>query len=291
MAGNGWLRGVQDARRPLRYVLAGNGISAVLCPVLVYGLDWGLTGSAIANVTAQVISATLFFRALWAERVPLRPRPAVMRAQLSLGRDLFLRSLAFQACFVSATTVAAHDSTAAVGAHQIVLQLWSFLALVLDSLAIAAQSLVGAALGADDGARARGLAWQVTGYGLVFGVALGVVFAALSGVLPHVFTSDASVLGEIPHAWWFFVAMQPIAGVVFALDGVLLGAGDAAFLRTATILSAATGFLPFVWLSFAFGWGLSGIWTGLSLFMIVRLGTVLARAKSGRWAVLGAVRV
>jgi MATE family, multidrug efflux pump len=291
MAGNGWLRGVQDARRPLRYVLAGNGISAVLCPVLVYGLDWGLTGSAIANVTAQVISASLFFRALWAERVPLRPRPAVMRAQLSLGRDLFLRSLAFQACFVSATTVAAHDSTAAVGAHQIVLQLWSFLALVLDSLAIAAQSLVGAALGADDAARARGLAWQVTGYGLVFGVALGVVFAALSGVLPHVFTSDASVLGEIPHAWWFFVAMQPIAGVVFALDGVLLGAGDAAFLRTATILSAATGFLPFVWLSFAFGWGLAGIWTGLSLFMIVRLGTVLARAKSGRWAVLGAVRV
>jgi putative MATE family efflux protein len=291
MAGNGWLRGVQDARRPLRYVLAGNGISAVLCPVLVYGLDWGLAGSAIANVAAQVISASLFFRALWAERVPLRPRPAVMRAQLALGRDLVLRSLAFQACFVSATTVAAHDSTAAVGAHQIVLQLWSFLALVLDSLAIAAQSLVGAALGADDAARARGLAWQVTGYGLVFGIALGVVFASLSGVLPHVFTSDTSVLGEIPHAWWFFVALQPIAGVVFALDGVLLGAGDAAFLRTATILSAATGFLPFVWLSFAFGWGLAGIWTGLSLFMIVRLGTVLARTKSGRWAVLGAVRV
>jgi putative MATE family efflux protein len=291
MAGNGWLRGVQDARRPLRYVLAGNGISAVLCPVLVYGLDWGLDGSAVANVAAQVISATLFFRALRAERVSLRPRPAVMREQLALGRDLVLRSLAFQACFVSATTVAAHHSTAAVGAHQIVLQLWTFLALVLDSLAIAAQSLVGAALGADDERQARGLAWQVTGYGLIFGCGLGVVFAALSGVLPRVFTSDTSVLAEVPHAWWFFVALQPIAGVVFALDGVLLGAGDAAFLRTATILAAASGFLPFVWLTFAFDWGLAGIWTGLSLFMIVRLGTVLARTRSGRWAVLGAVRV
>lgn len=291
MAGNGWLRGVQDARRPLRYVLAGNGISAVLCPVLVYGLDWGLDGSAVANVAAQVISATLFFRALRAERVPLRPRPAVMREQLALGRDLVLRSLAFQACFVSATTVAAHHSTAAVGAHQIVLQLWTFLALVLDSLAIAAQSLVGAALGGDDERQARGLAWQVTGYGLIFGCGLGVVFAALSGVLPRVFTSDTSVLAEVPHAWWFFVALQPIAGVVFALDGVLLGAGDAAFLRTATILAAATGFLPFVWLSFTFDWGLAGIWTGLSLFMLVRLGTVLARTRSGRWAVLGAVRV
>jgi len=118
-----------------------------------------------------------------------------------------------------------------------------------------------------------------------------VVFAALAGMLPQVFTSDASVLGEIPHAWWFFVALQPIAGVVFALDGVLLGAGDAAFLRTATIFAAATGFLPFVWLSFALDWGLAGIWTALSLFMLVRLGTVVVRARSGRWAVVGAVRV
>jgi putative MATE family efflux protein len=290
MAGNGWMRGVQDAKRPLRYVLAGNGISAVLCPVLVYGLDWGLEGSAIANVVAQVISAAMFLRALHVERVPLRPEPAKMKAQLALGRDLVLRSLAFQACFVSATTVAAHHSTAAVGAHQIVLQLWTFLALVLDSLAIAAQSLVGAALGGEDDRRARSLAWQVTGYGLIFGIGLGLVFAALAGILPHAFTSDASVLGEIPHAWWFFVALQPIAGVVFALDGVLLGAGDAAFLRTATILAAVTGFLPFVWLSFAFDWGLAGIWTGLSAFMLVRLVTVLMRTKSGRWAVPGAVR-
>jgi MATE family, multidrug efflux pump len=290
MAGNGWMRGVQDTRRPLRYVLAGNGISAVLCPVLVYGTGWGLEGSAVANVAAQLIAATLFVRALVVERVDLRPHPQQMRAQLALGRDLVLRSLAFQACFISATTVAAHTSTAAVGAHQVVLQLWTFLALVLDSLAIAAQSLVGAALGAGEQRRATGLARQVTGYGLVFGIALGVVFAALAGVLPGVFTSDSSVLAEIPHAWWFFVAMQPVAGVVFALDGVLLGAGDAAFLRTATISAAVLGFLPLVWASLAFDWGLVGIWTGLSAFMLVRLATVLARLRSGRWAVLGAVR-
>lgn len=290
MAGNGWMRGVQDTRRPLRYVLAGNGISAALCPVLVYAAGWGLEGSAVANVAAQLIAASLFIRALVVERVDLRPHPRRMRAQLALGRDLVLRSLAFQTCFVSATAVAAHTSTAAVGAHQVVLQLWTFLALVLDSLAIAAQSLVGAALGAEEQRRATGLARQVTGYGLVFGIALGVVFAALAGVLPGVFTSDGSVLAEIPHAWWFFVAMQPVAGVVFALDGVLLGAGDAAFLRTATISAAVVGFLPLVWASFAFDWGLDGIWTGLSAFMLVRLATVLARLRSGRWAVLGAVR-
>jgi putative MATE family efflux protein len=290
MSGNGWMRGVQDTARPLRYVLFGNGLSAVLCPVLVYPAGLGLEGSAIANVVAQVVSAGLFFRALAVERVPLRPDPVLMRAQLGVGRDLVLRSLAFQACFLSAASVAARTSIAAVGAHQIVLQLWSFLALVLDSLAIAAQAIVGAALGAARQERARRFAWQITRYGLVFGTALGVLFAALAGVLPRVFTTDPAVLAEVPHAWWFFVALQPVAGVVFALDGVLLGAGDAAFLRTATLVSAALGFLPLIWASLAFGWGLTGIWTGLSLFMLLRLVAVLARTRTGRWAVVGAVR-
>jgi Na+-driven multidrug efflux pump len=116
------------------------------------------------------------------------------------------------------------------------------------------------------------------------------VFAALFTVLPRAFTSDAGVLAEIPHAWWFFVALQPIAGVVFALDGVLLGAGDVKFMRTATLGSAVIGFLPMVWASYAFGWGLAGIWTGLSAFMVLRLVAVLWRARSGEWAVEGAVR-
>jgi Na+-driven multidrug efflux pump len=95
------------------------------------------------------------------------------------------------------------------------------------------------------------------------------------------------VLAEIPHAWWLFVLMQPIAGVVFALDGVLLGAGDAAFLRTATVVSALVGFVPLVWLSLAFHWGLLGIWVGLSTFMVFRLVAVVLRTRSGRWAVTG----
>ncbi|RSM67739.1 MATE family efflux transporter [Kibdelosporangium aridum] len=290
MAGNGWMRGVQDTVRPLRYVLAGNALSALLCPMLVHVAGLGLEGSAIANVVAQVISGAMFVRALIVEKVSLKPEFGKMRAQLGLGRDLVVRSLAFQACFISATAVAAHTSTAAVGAHQVVLQLWTFLALVLDSLAIAAQSLVGEALGAEDDRQAHKIAWQVTGYGLIFGCLLGVVFAAVAGVLPRVFTPDASVLAEIPNAWWFFVALQPIAGVVFALDGVLLGAGDAAFMRNATLLAAIVGFLPFIWLSMFFDWGLAGIWTGLAAFMVIRLVAVVLRTRSGRWAVVGAVR-
>jgi putative MATE family efflux protein len=300
LAGNGWMRGVQDTVRPLRYVLAGNGLSAVLCPVLVHGAGgWdglGLVGSAFANVTGQAVGATLFLvalvRAARAGSVSLRPEPAVLRAQLALGRDLLARSLAFQACFLSAAAVATRFGAATVAAHQIVLQLWFFQALVLDAVAIAAQALVGAALGSPvrGAERARALAGQVTRYGLVLGVGFGVLFAALSGVLPPLFTPDPAVLAAVPVAWWFFTAMQPIAGVVFALDGVLLGAGDAAFLRTSTIAAAVIGFLPLIWASLAFGWGLAGIWSGLALFMVIRLVAVGLRAAGGHWAVTGAVR-
>jgi len=292
LAGNGWMRGVQDTARPLRYVLAGNAVSAVACVVLVHGIGafpgLGLVGSAWANVLGQCIGAALFLGALVREsRGSWRPRPAALRAQLAMGRDLVARSLAFQACFLSAAAVATRFGAPVAAAHQIVLQLWSFMALVLDAIAIAAQSLVGAALGAGDAGRARALAARVTRYGLVLGVGFGVLFAALSGVLPPVFTPDAAVLAAVPIAWWFFAALQPVAGVVFAIDGVLLGAGDAAFLRTWTLLAAVVGFLPLIWASLAFGWGLAGIWSGLAAFMLVRLVAVLLRVRGGRWAVTG----
>jgi len=290
-AGNGWMRGVQDTARPLRYVVTGFAVSAVLCPLLVYG--WlgmprmELEGSAVANLIGQWLAALMFCRALLVERVPLRVQPTVLRAQVVMGRDLLLRTLAFQACFVSAGAVAARFGAAAVAAHQVVLQLWSFLALVLDSLAIAAQSLVGAALGAGELAHAKSVAWRVTIFSAVASAALAGVFAAGASVFPSVFTADRSVLDAIGVPWWFMVAQLPVAGIVFALDGVLLGAGDAKFMRNATLISALVGFLPLIWLSLIFGWGLVGIWSGLSTFMVLRLIFVGWRAFSGRWLVPG----
>jgi putative MATE family efflux protein len=290
-AGNGWMRGVQDTVRPLRYVITGFAVSAVLCPLLVYG--WlgcprlGLAGSAVANVVGQWLAALMFCWALLAEKVPLRVQPAVLRAQVVMGRDLVVRTMAFQACFVSAGAVAARFGAAAVAAHQVVLQLWNFLALVLDSLAIAAQSLVGAALGAGQLGYAKSVAWRVTVFSTAAAALLSVVFALGSSVLPGVFTDDRSVLDEIGVPWWFLVAQLPVAGIVFALDGVLLGAGDATFMRNATLASALIGFLPLIWLSLAFGWGLLGIWSGLTTFMVLRLVFVGWRAFSGRWLVPG----
>ncbi|MFE1595722.1 MATE family efflux transporter [Nocardia sp. NPDC058705] len=291
MAGNGWMRGVQDVRRPLTYVVVGLALSAVLCPVLVYGLlgapRMELAGSAVANLVGQSVSGVLFAYALLRERVPLRPRLAVMRAQLVLGRDLIVRSLSFQICFVSAAAVAARFGAASVAAHQVVLQLWNFLALTLDSLAIAAQTLVGAALGANNSDGAKKIARRVTAWSAAFSLLLAAAFAAGVGAIPLLFTDDAQVLDRIHVIWWFFVAMIPVAGAVFALDGVLLGAGDAAYLRTTTLAAALIGFLPLIWLSLIFDWGVAGIWTGLVAFMLLRLVAVVARARSGRWAIAG----
>jgi putative MATE family efflux protein len=291
LAGNGWMRGVQDTARPLRYVVAGFAVSAVLCPTLVYG--WlglprlELAGSAVANLVGQWLAALLFCGALLAERVPLRVDFTVLRAQLVMGRDLVVRTMAFQACFVSAAAVAARFGAAAVAAHQVVLQLWSFLALVLDSLAIAAQSLVGAALGAGQLAHAKSVALRVTVFSTLAAAVLATAFAVGASVLPTLFTGDRAVLDAIGVPWWFLVAQLPVAGIVFALDGVLLGAGDAKFMRNATLASALVGFLPLIWLSLVFGWGLLGIWSGLTTFMVLRLVFVGWRAWSGRWLVAG----
>jgi Na+-driven multidrug efflux pump len=193
-----------------------------------------------------------------------------------------------QGSFLSATVVAAGFGSAAVAGHQIALQLWMFCTLAQDAVAIAAQSLVGAELGAGRAADARWLARRVAVVGVVTGVAFAVVIGAGAGVLPGLFTSDDAVIAQALLAWPWFVGMQPFAGLLFALDGVLLGAGDTRFLRNLTILAGFGVFLPG---AVTAGWldlGLGGVWAALTLFILVRLVGMLLRVRSGRWAKVGA---
>ncbi len=287
LAGNGWMRGVQRTREPVRIVLGANALSAVASPVLVYPLGMGLVGSALANVAAQCFGGVLFLRAARSAAGTLRPDWTIMRAQLLVGRDLVLRSAAFQAAFLSAAAVAARIGTAQIAAHQIGLQLWEFTALLLDSFAIAAQSLVGAALGRADAAGAQRMAWQVARWGLCAGLVFGALLAAGASVVPRLFTSSPAVVHQTQLLWPWFVGMLPAAGVVFALDGVLIGAGDVAFLRTITIVAALGAFAPLNLAALRWHWGIGGVWAGLTAFILVRLVGMLVRTRDGRWAVLG----
>jgi putative MATE family efflux protein len=287
LAGNGWMRGVQRTRQPVVIVVVANALSAVASPLLVYPAGLGLVGSAIANVAAQAVWAALFLRALRRAATSVRPVRSVMRAQLVMGRDLIVRAAAFQVAFLTAAAVAARIGTAQIGAHQIGLQLWEFTALLLDSFAIAAQSLVGAALGGSDPVVARRIAWQVSRWGLYAGVAFAALYAAGWDVVPEAFTSSAAVQAQAHVLWPWFVAMLPAAGVVFALDGVLIGAGDVGFLRTITIIAAVGAFAPINLLTLLLHWGLGGVWAGLAAFIAVRLVGMVIRARGDKWAVVG----
>ena len=287
LAGNGWMRGVQDTRTPVLIVVAANLLSAIASPLLVYPAGLGLRGSAIANVAAQWVGGALCVLALSRERVPRRWQWQVMRRQLVVSRDLVLRSAAFQAAYMTAAAVAGRMGATELAAHQIGIQLWEFAALLLDSFAIAAMSLVGASLGSGDTAAARQTAWRVSRYGLVTGLA----FAALAAIgwygLPLAFTPDHGVQHQAHLLWPWLVAMMPVGGVLFALDGVLLGAGDNTFVALLTVAAAVCGYIPLSLCALHFGWGIAGVWAGLASFIFLRFVGMTLRARTGRWLVVG----
>ena len=288
LAGQGWMRGVQDTRRPLVYLLAANAASAAACPLLVYSAGLGIRGSAVANVLAQTVAAGLFLRALVRERVPLAPRAAGLRTMLGPARDLMLRTLAFQVSFFAATAAASRMGQDRVGAHQIALQLWTFLALVLDSLAIAGQSLIGQLLGAGERDAARATARGSASSGSCSARSSRSPSRPATTSSPGSSPSDADTIAQAHVAWPWFVAMQPAGGLLFALDGVLIGAGDVAFMRNVTIVGSLAGYLPLMLAAVHFDLGLGGIWAGLALFIAIRTAAGVARTLGGRWAVVGA---
>lgn len=284
LAGNGWMRGVQDTRRPVRIVVAANVLSAAASPVLVYVLGLGLVGSAIANLGAQVVAGTLFLVALRAQRRPWRPAPGVLAAYLVPAKDLLARKAGLQVAMLAASGLAARMGTAEVAAHQIGFECWSFAALLLDSFAVAAQSLVGAALGGGDIESARRIAWRVARYGAVAGLALGVVLGAGWYAIPPAFTSSGAVLVQVHILWPYLAGMQPAAGVVFALDGVLIGAGDVRYMRDLTLLATIGVYVPIGVAAWWWHWGIGGLWAGLAASIAVRLVGMVHRTAGERWS-------
>ena len=174
-----------------------------------------------------------------------------------------------------------------LAAHQIAFQLFVFLALVLDALAIAAQVLVGGMLGGDDAAGAREASVRIIGWSVAVGALFGVVLLALGDVIPHAFTDDEAVVSQAHEIWWIFALMMPANGAVFALDGILIGAGDTRFLMWGMLGSAAV-YVPVALLALEEGWGIRGVWCGLAALIAVRLLTCGARFAGGRWALTGA---
>jgi putative MATE family efflux protein len=285
-AGQGYLRGMSDLRTPLVILVIAHVVNAVLEVLFVYGFGWGLAGSAWGTVIAQVGMGLAFVqvqrRAGWA-----RPSLTEMRPLMRVGSEIAVRTTALLASFLVASAVLARTSPTALGAHQIAFQLWVFLALVLDALAIAAQVMVGRMLGAHDAAGARAASRRIIGWSVVVGAAFAVVLLALGDLVPRAFTDDPEVVEQAHKVWPLFAAMLPANGAVFALDGILIGAGDTRFLMWG-MLAAAAVYVPVALLALANDWGIVGVWFGLLGLIAMRLVTCGVRFAGSRWALTGA---
>ncbi len=301
LAATGVLRGLQDTRTPLIVAVAGNALNVILNIVLVYGVGtfegWGIAGSAVGSVIAQAASAiallVVVIRAARKEQAPLTPDLAGIRAAARSGVALFVRTLTLRAAILATAYAVTRQATppdgaAEIAAHQLAMTIWGFLAFVLDAIAIAAQAITGRYLGAGDAASARAVTRRMVQWGVGAGVVTGLVLAGSGPFLGPLFTRDPVVLELLVPVLLVAALAQPIAGIVFVLDGVLIGAGDGVFLAWAGA-AVLVVYTPLVlWVGNA-GTGLVGVWVVfVSVFMGGRFVTLLARERSGRWMVLGA---
>jgi putative MATE family efflux protein len=289
LAGQGYLRGVGDLRTPLVILVAANAANVVLELLFVYGFGWGLDGSAAGTVIAQAgMGAAFVVLLLRAEADDRRPSWARTRPLVRMGGDLVVRTGALLGSFLVASAVLARIGAPSLGAHQIAFQLFVFLALVLDAIAIAGQVLVGRMLGAGDAGGAFSAARRMLVLALWAGLVLGAVLYALGGILPRAFTSDPAVVERAQEVWPLFALMQPAAAVVFALDGILIGAGDTRYLAVSMVVAGFGVYVPVALLALALDWGILGVWAGLLGLMAARLVTLAVRFRGRRWAVTGA---
>ncbi|MGA8255485.1 MAG: MATE family efflux transporter [Nocardioides sp.] len=298
LAATGVLRGLHDTRTPLVVAVAGNAINIVLNVALVHGFGsidgLGIVGAAIGSVVAQVASAlalvAVVVRAARAQRCPLAPRTAGVRAAARAGSALIVRTVTLRAAIVLAAfavTTGADGAAADIAAHQLAMTLWGFLAFVLDAIAIAAQAITGRHLGAGDVERVRAVTSRMVAWGRWSGVATGLLLAATSPLLGPLFTADAEVHRLLVPVLLVAAAGQPLAGVVFVLDGVLIGAGDGRYLAYAG-LAVLVAFVPVVLVVSAGGGGLVGVWVAfVVVFMGGRWLTLTRRARGDQWLLTG----
>jgi putative MATE family efflux protein len=293
LAGTGYLRGLQDTRTPLYIAVAANMFNLALEVVLVYGIHLGVAGSAWGTVIAQVGAAAAYLAIvrhnLRRAHASARPRRDRVRAAAVIGAHLTVRTASLLFAFTTASAIAARFGDVQIAAHQIAWQLWWFLALCLDAIAIAGQAIVGRALGAADAVGTRAASRRMLQWGLVVGIGLGILVVLFEPLVAVTFTHDSSVRDQLGPVLVAVALMQPLGAIVFVLDGILIGAGDARYLALA--MAAATAcYLPCAFLVLATDAGLVALWGALFVFMIARLIGMGRRYRGDAWLVTGTLR-
>ncbi|GLW54327.1 MATE family efflux transporter [Kitasatospora phosalacinea] len=293
LAATGVLRGFQDTRTPLLVAIGGFTTNLLLNLGLVYGAGLGVAGSAWGTVIAQNAMAAVYVvvvvRGARREGAALRPDTAGIRASARAGGPLLVRTLSLRAVLLLATAVAANLGDAEVAAHQITMTVWSFVAFALDAVAIAGQAIIGRYLGAGDLPGTRAATRRMVEWGLGAGVLFGLLMVLGRPLYVPLFSSDPAVQQQLSAALLLAALTQPVGGLVFVLDGVLMGAGDGRYLAWA-MLATLLLFVPAALAVPALGLGLAGLWWAMNLFMLTRAAFLVGRVRTGHWMVTGAVR-
>ena len=302
IAATGLMRGLQDTRTPLWIALAGFAANAGLNAVLIYGLGWGLVGSAVGTVIAQwgmsAVFVAIVIREARTHEVSLAPGMLGIQAAARSGSWLLLRTLSLRIALIATVVVATGLGTRELAAWHIVFTIFSLLALALDALAIAAQALVGHDLGSGDLSSVRQTTSTLMAWGFFAGGMLAVLTGLLSPLMPFVMTSDQPLREVLVVVLVLLALTLPLSGFVFVLDGVLIGAGDGKYLALTGVLNVAM-FAPFLWLASVTYWEVSGINLGGLLMLEAAFGvsyigaralTLGLRARGERWMVPGESR-
>ncbi|TDD62448.1 MATE family efflux transporter [Actinomadura darangshiensis] len=293
LAGTGVLRGLQDTRTPLVVSIGGFSLNLLLNVVFVIVLGWGIAGSAWGTVLAQTASAAVYvavvLRAARRHETPVRPDWDGLKTSATAGFGLLVRTAALRIVLIVGTSIAARMGDAEIAAYQVGFQIWTLLAFALDAIAIAGQAITGRYLGASDIAGTRAVTRRMVWWGIGCGVAFGLVILVIRPWLPGLFTADGDVRHLLLASLLLVAVLQPVAGVVFVLDGILIGAGDGAYLAVTTLVATVV-FLPAAVVLYRADAGLTGLWGAIGLWMLTRMLTLSLRARGDRWLVTGAVR-
>ncbi len=291
LAAVGYLRGLQDTVRPLIVALVTATGNLVLELILVFGFDYGIGASALSTVIAQWVGTLLYLRwigiAVRSHNVSLRPELASIGRQAVVAGDLFLRTAALRGSFTVATAVAARLGEAELAAHEVAFGIWMLCALALDAVAIAGQAMMGRFLGANDTDGARRVGRRMLQWGITTGSAAAIAILVLRPVIRDIFSNDPAVVSLTGFLLLHLALMQPINGVVFVLDGVLIGAGDMRFLAWGMV-AAAAAFVPLAILVAQRSAGIGWLWGCIWVLMAVRVAGLVWRFRSERWLVTGA---
>ncbi|WP_019180382.1 MATE family efflux transporter [Microbacterium yannicii] len=290
-AATGLLRGLQNTVTPLWIAGLGFAANALLNWAFIYGLGWGIAGSAVGTVVAQwgMVAAYVVVVARLARRheASVRPQREGVRGSARSGGWLFVRTVSLRVALLATVAVATGLGTDELAGWQVAFTIFSTAAFALDALAIAAQALVGKGLGARDTHVVRRVLGRTVAWGAWFGVIVGVVIGALSGLIGLLFTGDAEIAALVQPALIVLAVAQPVCGIVFVLDGVLIGAGDAKYLAVVGVLNLVP-FLPvLVLVAVLHPAGAAGLtWLAVAFFgvyMLARLVTLGLRVRGAAW--------